>query len=277
MLHKATIFIILTTIMLTISCSGGEMEQKKVTYNSLKDIPDAAWEKLSQKKIFFGHQSVGFNIIDGIRDLMKEYPQIKLNIVETSDSKDFNSGIFAHSRVGKNTEPDTKIADFTNYIDQGIGKDADAAALKFCYVDIMSKTDVQQVFDEYVKAVEDLKTKHPNLTIIHFTAPLTANQTSWKTWIKKIMGKKDIWEYTDNVKRNQYNELLVAKYKGKEPIFDIAAIESTKPDGARNAYEYDGKTYYSMVPEYTGDGGHLNVQGRKQVAAQLLITLINEI
>ena len=277
MLHKATIFIILTTIMLTISCSGGEMEQKKTTYASLKDIPDAAWEKLSQKKIFFGHQSVGFNIIDGIQDLMKEYPKIKLNIVETSDSKKFNSGIFAHSRVGKNTEPDTKIADFAKYIDQGIGRKADAAALKFCYVDIMSKNDVQQVFDEYVKVVEDLKTRHPNLTIIHFTAPLTANQTSWKTWIKKIMGKKDIWEYTDNVKRNQYNELLVAKYMGKEPVFDIAAIESTKPDGARNTYEYDGKTYNSMVPEYTGDGGHLNEQGRKQVAAQLLITLINEI
>jgi len=33
-------------------------------------------EKLSQKKIYFGHQSVGFNIIDGIKDIMKENPQI---------------------------------------------------------------------------------------------------------------------------------------------------------------------------------------------------------
>jgi hypothetical protein len=91
MKYKYTIpLLILTAIMATISCSGGEMEQKKVTYNSLKDIPDAAWEKLSQKKIYFGHQSVGFNIMDGVKDLMKEYPQIKLNIVETKDSKDFN-------------------------------------------------------------------------------------------------------------------------------------------------------------------------------------------
>ncbi len=277
MLHKATIFIILTTIMLTISCSGGEMEQKKVTYNSLKDIPDAAWEKLSPKKIFFGHQSVGFNIIDGIQDLMKEYPQIKLNIVETSDSKKFNSGIFAHSRVGKNTEPDTKIADFAKYIDQGIGENADAAFLKFCYVDMLSISNAQQVFDEYAKAMQDLKDRHRDLAVIHFTVPLTTNEKAWKLWIKNILGRKDIQKPTDNMRRNQYNELLIEKYKGKEPVFDIANLESTYPDGSRSTFAYEGKTYYSLVPEYTDDGGHLNAQGRKRVAAQLLITLINEI
>jgi lysophospholipase L1-like esterase len=91
------------------------------------------------------------------------------------------------------------------------------------------------------------------------------------------MGKTDIWEYTENVKKNQYNDLMIAKYKGKEPVVDIAAIESTKPDGSRNTYDYDGKTYYVMVPEYTYDGGHLNEDGRKRVAAAFLVTLVNEI
>jgi hypothetical protein len=269
--------LIITFFMIAACSGGGEMEKKKATYNSLKDIPDTAWETLSKKKIYFGHQSVGYNIIDGIKDLMKEYPKIKLNIVETNDPKDFNAGVLAHSRVGKNTDPASKTAEFSKFLEQGIGNQADAAALKFCYVDVTDKTDVQKVFDDYVKTTDALKAKYPDLKLIHFTVPLTAVKTSWKTWIKKVMGKKDIWEYTGNVKKNQYNDLLIAKFKGKEPVVDIATVESTKPDGSRNTYEYEGKTYYSMVPEYSDDGGHLNEVGRKLVAAEFLITLVNEI
>ncbi|WP_419663454.1 hypothetical protein [Desulfosarcina variabilis] len=253
------------------------METQKTTYKNLNDIPDSAWEALSQKKIYFGHQSVGFNIIDGIKDLMKEYPKIKLNIVETSEPKDYNAGILGHSKVGKNTDPASKTADFSRFLDKGIAKQADAAALKFCYVDVTADTNVQKVFDDYVQTMDAVKAKYPDLKLIHFTVPLTTIKTSWKTWLKKTMGKKDIWEYTENVKKNQYNDLLVAKYKGKEPIVDIAAVESTKPDGSRNTYDYDGKTYFSMVPEYTYDGGHLNEVGRKRVAAEFLVTLVNEI
>ncbi len=67
--------------------------------------------------------------------------------------------------------------------------------------------------------------------------------------------------------------MLIKQYEGKEPIFDIAKIESTFPDGTRSSFTKDGKTYYSMVPEYTYDGGHLNETGRKKVAEQLLILL----
>jgi hypothetical protein len=270
--------LLIVPFILIVACSGGgEMETPKITYKSLNDIPDSAWEALSKKKIYFGHQSVGFNIIDGIQDLKKDYPKIKLNIVETSDPKDFNAGIFGHSRVGKNKEPDSKTADFLGFLENGIAKQADAAALKFCYVDVTADTDVQKVFDGYVQTTDALKAKYPNLKLIHFTVPLKTINTSWKTWLKKTMGKTDIWEYTENVKKNQYNDLMIAKYKGKEPVVDIAAIESTKPDGSRNTYDYDGKTYYVMVPEYTYDGGHLNEDGRKRVAAAFLVTLVNEI
>ena len=68
-------FLIITFFMIAACSGGGEMEKKKATYNSLKDIPDTAWETLSKKKIYFGHQSVGYNIIAGIQDLMKEYPR----------------------------------------------------------------------------------------------------------------------------------------------------------------------------------------------------------
>ncbi len=265
------IFVIFTIV----SCSGGEMEQKRITYSSLKDVPDAAWEKLSEKKIYFGHQSVGFNIMDGITGLMKENPQIKLNVVETDEPLKFNGGIFAHSRVGKNVDPKSKIDEFVKFIDQGIGKKADAAALKFCYVDIQAESDVENIFSEYTNTVTILRKKYPGMTIVHFTEPLTVVKTTWKTRLKKMLGKKDIWEYADNIKRNQYNELLINKYGGKEPILDIAEIESTLSDGKRVTFSLDGKIYYAMAREYTKDGGHLNEQGRKKVAEQLLLLLAN--
>ena len=43
---------------LLISCNGGEMPEKTVQFPSIKDVPESSWEKLSEKKIYFGHQSV---------------------------------------------------------------------------------------------------------------------------------------------------------------------------------------------------------------------------
>jgi len=138
----------------------------------------------------------------------------------------------------------------------------------------MSKADVDQIFANYEESISQVKMNYPDMTIIHFTAPLTTNLTGPKKWLKKLVGKP-VWGVEENIKRNQYNELLINRYKGKEPIFDIAIIESTHPDGTRSAFTEDGKTYYIMVPEYTYDHGHLNETGRKKVAEQLLILLAN--
>jgi hypothetical protein len=248
------------------------MEYEKIKYSSLTDIPDTAWKALSNKKIYFGHQSVGFNIINGLNDLMKEYPQIKLHIVETTDINDFPDGVFAHSRVGNNTDPKSKINDFSRYINQGIGKWADVAALKFCYVDITAESNIVEIFDHYKNSVEKIKNEYPALSIIHFTEPLTTRQTGWKASLKKLIGRP-IGGYADNMKRTEYNELLIREFQGKEPIFDIAKIESTHPNGERCSFSVGDKTYYSLAPEYTSDGGHLNELGRKKVAEQLLLLL----
>ena len=251
------------------------MPKEKVSFGSIKEIPASKWEELVQKKIYFGHQSVGFNIIDGIEDIMKENPKIKLNIVESTDPASMTPGTFVHSSVGKNKDPSSKIKAFADYIDQGIGKKADAAALKFCYVDIILETDVDGMFGEYSDSVAELKKKYPDLKIIHFTTPLMVQKTTWKHLVKKILSIKDPWRYGSNIKRNEYNQKLVEKYQDKDPILDIAMIESTYPDGSRCAFNADGKTYFSMVPEYTHDGGHLNEVGRKKVAEQLILLLAN--
>lgn len=275
MKKKFNISLLIVTLFsaFLISC-GGEMEQKKITYNSLKDVPDATWEKLSKKTLYFGHQSVGYNILDGVQDIMKQYPQIKLKIVESNDADAMAPGTLAHSTVGQNTKPKTKIDDFVRHIDGGIGKTADAVALKFCYVDIMADAQPEALFSDYEKEMEKIRSAYPGLTIIHFTAPLTTLQSGPKAWVKKIIGRP-IYGVRENINRHTYNELLRAKYKGKVPTLDIALIESTNLDGTRSTFDVDGKTYYSLVPEYTTDGGHLNEVGRKKVAEQLILLLAN--
>ena len=250
------------------------MTENTTQFTSIKDVPAASWEKLSQKKIYFGHHSVGFNIIDGIKELMKENPQIKLNIVETYNSTDFKNGVFAHSKVGKNRDPVSKTADFTRFIVDGIGNKADYAFFKFCYVDIVSETDIDNVFKDYKRNITKLKTTFPKTVFVHFTVPIKVVQTGIKAWIKTILGKQ-IGGYAKNIKRNEYNKLLIDEYSGTDHVFDLAMVESTCEEGTRQTFTENGKTYYSLNPNYTYDGGHLNEKGRKKVAEQLLIYLVN--
>ena len=92
------------------------MDEQKTHLSTIEDVPASAWEKLAQKKIFFGHHSVGFNIIEGLKDIMTENPQIRLNIIKTSSPSEFNTPVFAHSRVDKNRDPRTKIDAFANFM-----------------------------------------------------------------------------------------------------------------------------------------------------------------
>lgn len=238
----------------------------------LTDISGATWKKLSEKKIYFGHMSVGFNIVNGLNDIIKENPQVNLNIVESNDPANFDSPLFAHSRIGKNHEPISKIDDFKKFMDDGIGNNADYAFFKLCFVDITATTDVQKVFTYYREKMEKLKEQYPKTTFIHVTVPLTIVQTGPKAWIKKIIGRP-IDGYADNIKRNEFNSLLRKKYEGKAPILDLAKFESVTLNGKSVAFTKDGKSFYAMNPEFTHDRGHLNETGRKVVARLLLILL----
>ena len=139
---------------------------------------------------------------------MKENPHINLNIVETSNPADFNHPLFAHARVGKNTDPKSKINAFSAFMKEAIGNKADIAFFKFCYVDVMAGTDVHKVFTEYMNSMSHLKKTYPKTNFIHVTVPLTTRQTGIKAWIKKLIGRP-VGGYDDNIKRNQFNELLI--------------------------------------------------------------------
>lgn len=235
---------------------------------STATVSDAVLEKVAGKKIFFGHQSVGFNIIDGIGDIAKEKPGIRMNIVKTSDPDEFKSAIFGHSTVGENDDPASKVRDFARYMEKGLGNKVEIAFYKYCYIDINKTSDVDKIFSAYKETMGRLKKEYPKTRFVHVTVPLTVTKFSVKGFIKKMMGKED-----NNIKRNRFNDMLHAEYGGKEPVFDLAKVESTYPSGERCTFTEGGKRYFSLVPDYSDDGGHLNEKGRREVAAELLKVL----
>ena len=256
------------------STEGQTMKTEKGHFPLTRDLPEAAWQRLAQKKIYFGHQSVGNNIMDGVSRLMESNSNIKLKIVETNDPAAFKEPVFAHSSVGKNDDPDSKIMAFRNYVDNGIGNKADIAFFKFCFWDIRNHVDIQGVFKRYRETLSELRNQYPKTRFIHVTVPLMHFSTGMRDRLKRTVGAT-VENDLDNVKRNELNKLVLEEYSGKEPVFDIATIQSTLPDGGRTVASLGGKNYSYLASEYTDDGGHLNEKGRKVVAQQLIIFLSN--
>ncbi|MCP4748625.1 MAG: hypothetical protein GY874_21185 [Desulfobacteraceae bacterium] len=276
MLSKTLLFMIIAIIsFLIISCvSENSAGVPEGGYKKLSEVPDAIWAKVAKMKIFFGHQSVGFNIIDGINDIMKDNTKINLNIVETLDISQYEDGVFAHFRVGENFKSLSKIEHFKKIVLNNKNKNLDLSFLKLCYVDINKNTDIKKIFIQYQNAMGQVSKE---VKILHFTVPLQTNQTTWKTCLKSLLGRGDRWEYADNIKRNEYNNMLLSKYKNTRQFVDIAKIESTYDNGKREKFKANGKQYYSMIKEYTYDRGHLNEISRQKVANELLLALANAV
>lgn len=259
-------------LMFLLACNGDEMTDVEKSAVPAPDLNAQALHKIADLRIFFGHQSVGGNIVQGIQDVLKTNPQIRLNVVETTEPARFSGPIFAHANIGRNEAPETKNEAFAEFV--GKSPNIDVAFYKYCYVDINRYTHVQKMFDEYRQTADKIKSKNPRLIFVHVTAPLTVIQTGPKAWLKRIVGKP-VGGYEENKRRYEFNEMIRAAYGKTDPIFDLAKLESTLPGGARVSYKYDGHTYYALAPGYSDDGGHLNEMGRKYIASRLLVFLSN--
>ena len=215
------------------------------------------------------------NIINGMKEIQNNNNIIDLNIVETQNPNNIPGGVFAHTFIGENGYPNSKIKQFYDIMNNGVANNLDMAFFKFCFVDINSKTDIDKLFQDYRSTMARLKKQYPETKFIHLTVPLTENRAGFKTWIKVLIGKEYIWEYDDIVRKNEFNNMLRKTYAGKDLIFDIADIESVKPDGSRETFKRNGRIYNALAPEYSQDGGHLNKLGKRVVAEKFLLFLAN--
>ncbi|HEX6851246.1 MAG TPA: hypothetical protein VF139_07535 [Candidatus Polarisedimenticolaceae bacterium] len=235
----------------------------------LAGLSAEAKSSLAAKKVYFGHQSVGYDIVKGIEDLLDRDPTLGIRIIETGDPEALGAACFAHSKSGVNKQPWVKIEAFEKALDSGLGGRADIAFFKFCYVDFTPDTDLAKLFNDYKATMAGLRQRHPGTNLAHVTVPLTTVEAGPKAWAKRIL-RRPLAGVRENVIRSRFNDMLRAEYVGKEPIFDLASVESTYPDGSRRSFTRDGTSYPALIAGYSHDGRHLNEVGRQWVAAHLL-------
>jgi hypothetical protein len=252
-----------------------DRDSERVEYHekAMSERVMVAATKLEQRRIFFAHQSVGGNIMDGVAALQHEPGAPRLRVVEVKGEMPVTTSPFlAHARLGQNGDPRSKTEAFIAALEGGLGGSVDVAMQKYCFVDIEAKTDVNQLFGYYRDAMARLHREFPNLTIVHVTTPLVRVQSGPKAAIKRLLGRAPD-HYEDNIARNRYNDLMRREYGSREPVFDLAAIEASRPGGSPEPFQFNGSDVFELRAEYTTDGGHLNADAQRRVAAEFLTFL----
>lgn len=222
---------------------------------------------LPGKRVYFAHQSVGYNIIEGIKEIISKNNDLDFIKIITLDEylqgelPDSDSSFYIiHSKVGINTFPDLKIKDFQNKIDSI--KDVDAAFMKFCFVDITRKTNVNSLYKNYMDAITGLEKKYEKTRFLYFTCPISIKENFVIGVLKAILRKPDDL----NKNRNRFNNLI--RKNQNIDIFDLAYHESHD----ENNTEMHEREF--MLKKYaTSDGGHLNNLGSEKMAYHLLLKL----
>ncbi len=224
---------------------------------------------VARLRIYFGHQSVGQNLIDGLKELALSNDVPALRFVSTDSLPDGEEGYFADVRIGENHKPALKCAAFSAQMTALLRKATpDVAFMKFCYSDIERHTNVRAVFDLYRATIDSLKVAAPRVRFVHFTVPLTVGTSSLRKSLFSLLGRQGTADM-NNVRRNEFNALLRDCYRN-EPVFDFAEAQSTDPEGRPVTFTVDGVTYRRMYDGYASDdGAHLNPEGARSVARQL--------
>lgn len=242
-------------------------------------VPDAGLPadlaKVSALRVFFGHQSVGGNIVDGLEELRSLAGDTAFHIIHGTADTALPAAFFAEAKVGRNGEPMGKLSDFQSRLEGPLRGRVDVALVKICYVDLAGEAaiDPDSLFTAYRRTVLDLEAAHPGLVVVPVTSPLTTPDFGsrgrldvLKATVRRWLGRPD-----DNARRARFNARMREGF-GDRVIFDLASIEATRPDGTRMHYGRGGAVE-ALAPEYSADGGHLNALGRKVAARALLHTL----
>lgn len=212
-------------------------------------LDDAALDVIAQTRVFFGHRSVGSDIMElGVPAVYAEFDRER---PPTSDTVPDAPGWLDDTWLAQDADPLTGVRDFDARVRSGIG--ADVAFMKVGYIDITEETDVDATFETYRTLMARLEADFPDITFIH----ATVSPTRWNPW--------------NNVAIERYNTLVRAEYGASGGLFDLADVLSTCPDSRRDAAATeDGQPYRMLCEEYTRDGGHLNDLGATVAASEML-------
>lgn len=231
----------------------------------------SALQKLSPRRVYFGHQSVGQNVLDGLEALARR-TEVPLTIAEVHSSAtgsvSAQDGVILHSFIGRNGAPLEKIEDFAATFRDIASEGVDVAMMKLCYVDAGNGIAPDELAATYLAAMKELEQAFPDTTFVYVTMPLTAPRQDLKGFVKRALGMPTRGR-EDNIERNRFNDIVRAQTRHTGRLFDLAGVESTTPDGTAYTVAVNGTFYEALYPPYTSDGGHLTEAARLRAADQL--------
>ena len=237
----------------------------------IADVTVEQWAALGARQIFFGHQSVGENLIAGVEDVLRARTDIPIQVRLTDDPSEMAAPGLYHARIGQNGFPATKLEAFTEIVSDSLIASTGTVILKLCYLDIAPGVDPEAGFAQYRHTVDSLRTAHPGVTIVHVTTPLTTD-VGWPRHV--AAGLRGLTSQREgNYLRARYNELLQETYGGRDPVFDLARLEATDADGRVHTVRIHGTSVPILLDEWSSDGSHLNDAGRRRIAEAFLVTL----
>lgn len=214
-------------------------------------VSSAELDTVGSARIFFGHQSVGRDLITGLADVAPE-----LRVSSRDPLRAADGGMLTDAALGRNGDPTSKDRAFLEVV---AGLDpGDLAFYKYCFLDMGPETDPDSLFAAYARTLD--RASASGVRVLAVTMPLTTIEPAWKRGIKTLLGRPT--DLALDRKRLQFNELVRARYP-ETARFDLARAESTLEDGSRSLH---GAVEVLDGP-YTDDGAHLNSRGRQHVAA----------
>ncbi len=218
-----------------------------------------------QKRWIFAHQSVGYQVIQGIQSWCNDFSLPNPIVVDvTSGSIPGSGGYLGHWYAGTNGDGFSKLTDFDTRIRGGLHAQADIFVIKFCYADLRPNVGYTpaQLFAQYEATIDGLRASYPTKTFIAATETIVMEVDE---------------DGPNNALRMEYNNLVRAKYGPPGPpntLWDIALALSTDPSGNRirtgtapNWVEHLYSAYASPDQEHISGAGSI---GRKAASKPLL-------
>ena len=244
---------------------------------------------ITQLYMFFGHNSVGGEIVDGLGSVVQN-----LRIISHSRSLISSNGAAYFNQNGSRQPGLLNVSTYDLYRNYGQarqsvelfveqvrfiingnatipGQRLDIVFLKFCFYAFYDMTDEQAdlLFDYYATQMDALQSQYPELIVVHFT------QT-----IRPCGNFQNI--YDANTRSMHYRSRMLERYGHTGRVFDLALIEATAPNGQVNHCSYRDNAgnpvlglYQSYAPSSTSNDGHLSTAGRQAVARRLADFLAN--
>lgn len=231
------------------------------------------WSAISERTVYFGHQSVGSSVCAGVQGLANDYA-LPLRLVQTREPETVTGPAFVHFLAGQHRDYASKNAAVLRLLESESRARNPVVLLKYCYGDITYPGEYNLLFDAYRDTVEAIQFEHPDVTLVHATIPLTTVENGFKARTKVYLGRRS--RHDAAIARHRYNELVRAEFGLSEPMFDVARIQSTEPDGTVAGFTVGGSMIETLAPANTLDGTSLNAQCSR-VAAEALLDVVADV